>query len=115
MKCYVPCPPGNLFTFENAKPFFIIDNLNELNGPERGIIHLPIHIKWSGETTFDINNTDELYAVYSNVIREAASEVDLAKFLNPELLTQHWNDLKIPNAIRQAWENQHTRLVAYDK
>jgi hypothetical protein len=42
--------------------------------------------------------------LYQTVLREASRPDDLTGFLNHNLLIGMWPDLRLPAAIRQAWE-----------
>jgi len=109
MKVYAPAT-GTILTFTHTKPFYVIDDLSQLNGLASGIIHLPLLIDWSPSSGYDLSQIPRVRTMYSHVLREAKSEHDLARYLNLPLLRAVWADLRIPAFIREAWEQQHQEI-----
>jgi hypothetical protein len=85
-------------------------SLTDLKGPTHGIVELPIWLFWYPDRAFDLDQPGMLPWVYQIVLREASSTEDLA-YLNGDLLTGLWPDLYLPKGIRQAWEDQHPKLL----
>lgn len=51
--------------------------------------------------------------MYATVLREAASEDDLHRFVNAKLLVKHWAELQLPELVQRAWESHHVELQSY--
>jgi hypothetical protein len=63
--------------------------LEDLHGPEQGVIVLPRHLAWPGMREFDV--TDDLLrrSLYGIVLTQGRRN-DLARFVNARLLRQDW-------------------------
>lgn len=109
MRVYMPREDGIPLSFPHTKPHWVADSLDEMGGPFTGIIELPNRLDWSTHPTYDLSDRVLVCAMYSNVVREAASSDDIA-FLNRELLLSVWSKLNIPDWIRVEWERHHEEL-----
>ena len=87
-----------------AKPVVVPDHLDLLAGPTTGVVHLPRHLKWSGNSRYDLSQPGRIGDMYRTVINEAATPADLCTYLERETLRQLWATLWLPAAVRQAWE-----------
>ena len=63
--------------------------LEDLHGPERGVIVLPRHLAWPGMREFDVTDDRVRRSLYGIVLTQGRRN-DLARFVNPRLLTQDW-------------------------
>ncbi|MGD0927862.1 MAG: hypothetical protein ABR926_22000 [Streptosporangiaceae bacterium] len=63
--------------------------LEDLHGPERGVIVLPRHLSWPGMREFDVTDDRLRRSMYGIVLTQGRRN-DLARFVNPRLLTQDW-------------------------
>jgi hypothetical protein len=63
--------------------------LEDLHGPERGVIVLPRHLAWPGMREFDVADDRLRRSMYGIVLTQGRRN-DLARFVNPRLLTQDW-------------------------
>ena len=63
--------------------------LEDLHGPERGVIVLPRHLAWPGMREFDVTDDRLRRSLYGIVLTQGRRN-DLARFVNPRLLTQDW-------------------------
>jgi|GEM_PF-672513 len=63
--------------------------LEDLHGPERGVIVLPRHLAWPGMREFDVADDRLRRSLYGIVLTQGRRN-DLARFVNPRLLTQDW-------------------------
>lgn len=90
--------------------------LDVLNGPDSGEIELPLRLFWSGPSDAPARfNLDERYdaiSAYQHILGQARTPADLMRYLNGRLLERLWPDLKLPAALRQAWEDAHPALGA---
>ena len=87
-------------------------SLDDLAGPERGIVQLPLHIAWSGLTAFDIERPPLCMSMYHIVLTEGLPD-DLVAFINPRLLVGHWPILRkvVGRVIRDVWESAFPELA----
>ena len=87
-------------------------SLDDLAGPERGIVQLPLHIAWSGLTAFDVERPPLCVSMYHIVLTEGLRE-DLIAFINPRLLAHHWPILRqvVGRVIRDVWESAFPELA----
>ena len=63
--------------------------LEDLHGPERGVIVLPRHLAWPGMREFDVTDDRIRRSLYGLVLTQGRRN-DLARFVNPRLLMQDW-------------------------
>ncbi len=63
--------------------------LEDLHGPERGVIVLPRHLAWPGMREFDVTDDRLRRSMYGIVLTQGRRN-DLARFVNPRLLMQDW-------------------------
>src|SRR5580692_11955611 len=63
--------------------------LEDLHGPERGVIVLPRHLAWPGMREFDVTDDRLRRSLYGIVLTQGRRN-DLARFVNPRLLRQDW-------------------------
>ena len=117
-----PAILGSMVTVRSAAPtsrrvsrpgrgVLVAARLDDLQGPVRGRVELPIWLFWYPDRTFDLDVPGMMAWMYQTVLREAASPADLA-FLNGDMLTALWPELYLPKGVRQAWEEQHPALRA---
>ena len=87
-------------------------SLDDLAGPERGIVQLPLHIAWSGLTAFDVERPPLCISMYHIVLTEGLRD-DLISFINPRLLAGHWPTLRtvVGRVIRDVWESAYPELA----
>lgn len=74
------------------------------HGPAESRVTLPLHLKWSGPTEYDLSDVDQQRYVYEIVLREGG-ESDIRQFIDPDALLEMWDDLVIPIHVRTAWRN----------
>lgn len=110
MKTYLPVAPGARQGFSHTRPVYVIDDLADLHGPTSDLVTLPIHIDWTPASTYDLSNPTRLRSMYAVVLRGAGSEAEVAEWLDPRLLLQHWAELNLPTFVRDTWEAVHPTL-----
>ncbi|MCL2582588.1 MAG: hypothetical protein FWE35_09055 [Streptosporangiales bacterium] len=90
--------------------------LEVLRGPEGGELELPLRLFWSGPTDaparFNLDARYDAIAAYQAVLGQARNPADLMRYLNARLLERLWPSLRLPAALRQAWEDAHPALCA---
>lgn len=64
-------------------------SLGELHGPARGVIVLPRHLAWPGLREFDVSD-DRLRRSLYGIVLTQGRRMDMARFLNAQLLQQDW-------------------------
>ncbi|MGW2324084.1 transcriptional regulator [Streptomyces sp. NPDC001155] len=86
-------------------------SLNELTGPEHGLVELPLHIAWSGLRTLDLDLPRQRMSLYRTVLAEGMRD-DLCRFLNRGILLELWPVLHklISRAIKDVWEEAFPEL-----
>ena len=94
------------------RPVLVIDSLDELVGPEHGVVELPVRLMWSPDRRFDLDDPDLLLWMYENVLREAIRRDELRRWINGRVLARVWPKLNLPRPVRNAWEARHARLRA---
>lgn len=107
---YKPAAPGLVTRFEHTRPIFIVEDLEQLHGPSRGVVRLPIHLDWTPGGVYDLSSDADVRSMYTIVLREALSEADLAEHLDGDLLRSHWASLLVPEFVRETWESMHPAL-----
>ncbi|MFF2205580.1 hypothetical protein [Streptomyces sp. NPDC058145] len=89
------------------------ESLEELRGPARGIVELPLHVAWSGMTSHDLGKPRQRMGLYRTVLHEGRRD-DLPQFLNLDLLLQMWPVLRtlVGRTVRSVWEEAFPQLAA---
>ncbi|MCX5199268.1 hypothetical protein OOK31_36215 [Streptomyces sp. NBC_00249] len=86
-------------------------SLEELVGPDRGVVELPLHIAWSGLRAYDLDRPRLRMGLYRTVLAEGGRD-DLVKLLDRDLLLQQWPVLRklVSRHVRQVWEDAFPEL-----
>jgi hypothetical protein len=90
--------------YADSRTYVVPENLADLAGPATGVVELPIRIDWSEQRVYDLRDPQQTGLLYERVIREASSPLDLAAFLNAEVLVRLWGALYLPARVRAVWE-----------
>lgn len=69
-----------------------------------GVVELPIHLDWSEQRVYDLDDDAQLGLMYERVIREAVHVDDLRTYLNGSVLVRIWPRLYLPIQARRTWE-----------
>lgn len=93
-----------------GRPAVVTATLDELRGPEHGVVELPLRLMWNPDRRFDLDDLDELLWLYENVLREAVRPAEVRRWINGRVLPRVWGDLNLPRGVRQAWEIRHPGL-----
>jgi hypothetical protein len=85
--------------------------LDELDGPERGRVELPLHLAWSGLRVFDVDDVKLLLGLYRIVLNNGSRD-DFVRYLNRECLVLHWPILRkmLGRGVRGTWEEAFPEL-----
>jgi hypothetical protein len=92
------------------RPVLVTDSLEELTGPEHGVVELPQRLMWNPDRRFDLDDPDLLLWMYENVLREAIRRDELRRWISGRVLIRVWRQLNLPRPVRQAWEARHRQL-----
>ncbi|MFD9196411.1 hypothetical protein ACFWCA_50530 [Streptomyces phaeochromogenes] len=86
-------------------------SLDELTGPEHGMVELPLHIAWSGLRVLDLDRPRQRMSLYRTVLAEGMRD-DLCRYLNKAILLELWPKLHmlISRAIKDVWEEAFPEL-----
>lgn len=87
-------------------PRAIPDSLDDLKGPDRGRIVLPISVDWGPPVKggLDVANDAQLERAYSQIIANGNEQCQIT-YLNKKLLIEHWPRLAIEKwRVLPAWE-----------
>jgi hypothetical protein len=85
--------------------------LEDLSGPGGGSVQVPLHLAWSGLTTFDLHDDQLILGLYRIVITNGLRE-DLSTLLNADLLIRQWPRLRVAlgRQVRVCWEQHFPEL-----
>jgi hypothetical protein len=97
----------SLFTGWSPQAARLPDRLDDLHGPWRGVVVLPVHLTWQGQREFDVALEKPRLALYSIVLSQGRPN-DLARFVNPRRLNDDWPQLRmlVSGPIRRACERK---------
>jgi hypothetical protein len=91
----------------------VVTDLNSLHGPSQCTPELPSRLYWSGPSPdFELG---ELYLrrwLHQIVLRKASRPDDPIRYLHRDTLIAVWPNLRLPQGVRQAWEERHPQLRA---
>jgi hypothetical protein len=89
------------------------ESLNELHGSAQGVVELPLHLAWSGMTSYDMSKPRQRMGLYRTVLHEGLRD-DLPRYLNRGLLLQLWPVLRtlVGRTVRTVWEDAFPQLAS---
>ncbi|AZM59407.1 hypothetical protein OIE82_07860 [Streptomyces althioticus] len=89
------------------------ESLDELHGPTQGVVELPLHMAWSGMTSYDLSKPRQRMGLYRTVLHEGLHD-DLPRYLNQGLLLQLWPVLRtlVGRSVRTVWEDAFPQLTS---
>lgn len=87
------------------------EHLQELAGPVEGTVDLPLHIVWSGRTSYSLDRPKSRMTLCRTVLAEGLHD-DLATYLHHRLLSEQRPVLRrlVSPYIREAWEDAFPEL-----
>lgn len=101
--------PSERFSVADIKPYAVPATLDDLDGPDRGIVTLPLGVAWSGRREFDLDDEYDRVAMYKIVLEEG-QEADQRRFLNRVILRRDWRRLFPARQVRALWESRFPEL-----
>jgi hypothetical protein len=77
----------------------------------RGAVELPLHMAWSGQSTYDLGKPRQRMSLYRSVLHEGLRE-DLPRYLDQDLLLELWPVLRtlVGRTVRTVWEDTFPQL-----
>ncbi len=86
---------------------------NAFRGPDRGVVHLPHRLAWSGPTSYDVGDMRQRLTLYS-VLLDCGQRDDLAQYLNRSLLSADWPNMRrlTSRELIDVWERRLPELAA---
>lgn len=89
------------------------ESLDELRGPTRGVVELPLHMAWSGMTSYDLGKPRQRMGLYRTVLHKGLHD-DLPRYLDQDLLLQLWPVLRtlVGRTVRAVWEDAFPQLAS---
>lgn len=97
------------FSYADTRPYAVPRSLEDLQGPDHGVIQLPLTLAWSGRRQFDLDDDYDRGALYKIVLEEG-DDTDQRRLLNPALLRRHWPQLRPARQVRALWERRFPEL-----
>jgi hypothetical protein len=94
-----------------AKPVVVAERLDLLSGPTSGVVELPRHLQWSGNSRYNLDEPGRIVDLYRTVINEAATPDDLHAYLDMATLVALWPSMWLPAAVRRAWGSRFPELA----
>jgi hypothetical protein len=98
--------------YADNRPYVLPDSLDELQGPQSGVIVLPESIAWTGRRTYDLDNESQVVIAYERILEESQSPRDLQDHISRSILTRVWRRLYLPARLRRAWTQRFPELQA---
>lgn len=68
-----------------------------------GRVALPLHICWSGDPVYDLDDPQQRRLVHMKVLAEGL-DADVRRFIDVAELAALWPGMVLPSAVRDAWE-----------
>jgi hypothetical protein len=93
-----------------AKPIVLPERIDLLAGPVTGVVRLPVHLKWSGTSLYDLDSPGRIIDLYRTVINEAQTAADLHTYLHEATLKSLWAYMWLPTLVRRVWERRFPEL-----
>ncbi|RSM41786.1 hypothetical protein DMB66_55490 [Actinoplanes sp. ATCC 53533] len=82
-------------------------------GPDRGVVHLPHRLAWSGPTSYDVDDMRQRLTLYS-ILLDCGQRDDIATYVNRVLLSADWPNMRrlTSRELIGIWERQLPELAA---
>jgi hypothetical protein len=75
------------------------------------MVELLVTIDWGPRCSSDLGEDPDRRVVYERVLREAASTVEVCRYVNGRALLDVWGHLWLPRRLRSNWEERLPELV----
>lgn len=81
-----------------------VPDLSRTMAKASGVIHLPLHLNWSGANHgYDLSDRGDRARLYERVLTEGTGE-DVVFYVDLEQLVDVWNEMVLPAHVREAWQ-----------
>lgn len=97
--------------YESTIPYDVPSSLDELVGPESGLVEVGSHIDTSPRPVYDLADPDQVWALYTRVVRDGMVS-DQQSLLRQDWLVRLWPSLMLPARCRSQWEMAFPALRA---
>lgn len=97
------------FSYADIKPYAVPAELDDLQGPEHGVVTLPHEVAWSGRREFNLDDEYDRAAMYKIVLEEG-QEPHQRRLLNRKILRRDWRNLFPARQVRALWEDRFPEL-----
>ena len=97
----------SLFAGWSSEAARLPGRLDDLHGPWKGVVVLPVHLTWHGLREFDVAVERPRLLLYSIVLSQGRRN-DVARFINPWRLRDDWPQLRLmlSSPMRRACERK---------
>jgi hypothetical protein len=98
-------------SYVESRPYTLPPALEELQGPDSGIVELPRSLAWSGKRTYDAGDQQQAARMYKIVLEEAQQVDQLRRYVNGGLLRHLWRNMALARPVRKLWEQRFPELA----
>lgn len=82
-----------------------VPDLSKTRSQASGVVHLPLHLSWSGEGYgYDLSDRRDRARLYERVLTEG-TEDDIVFYVDLDLLVDAWGEMVLPAHVREAWQD----------
>ncbi|MFT3886689.1 MAG: hypothetical protein QM713_00785 [Arachnia sp.] len=97
--------------YESTIPYDRPASLDELCGPDSGLVEVGAHIDTSPHPFYDLADADQAWALYTRVVRDGTI-AEQRSLLRHDWLIRLWPSLMLPARCRSEWEQAFPILAA---
>ena len=90
----------------------VAPRLADLRGLATGTVTLDRWLDWSGDGTYDLDDTGDLQLMYQTVLNQATTVTDLCRWLDGDTLRRLWPSLWLSARLRALWQACIPELAA---
>jgi hypothetical protein len=89
------------------------DQIDELKGPVKGVVMVPMHLSWPGLRECDVSDDTTRRSMYGLLLSQGKRN-DIARFINATLLTADWPLIadSLDPKLRRLCERQFALVAA---
>ncbi|WP_231443619.1 transcriptional regulator [Brevibacterium zhoupengii] len=95
--------------FRDLKPYEVVASLDDLHGPAKGTISLPIWVRWLDDGDIDLTDLGGARLAYQALLAEGTDAIQ-AQLMNKEILLRLWPQLSLDSRVRNLWEERFPEL-----
>lgn len=82
-----------------------VPDLSKTRPKAPGVVHLPLHLSWSGESYgYDLSDRQDRARLYERVLTEG-TEDDIVVYVDLDHLVDVWAEMVLPAHVREAWQD----------